>query len=260
MKNNIIAKWIAAVLFVATLVINYLVSALQLNGTTTGGVSDAYPNLFAPIGLTFAIWGVIYVALAAYTIRQFGKSKSKDGDKAIAKITPLYIASSLVNIAWIFAWQYKIIWLALLLIIALLVVLIFINLALDTEKLAGKDYWLIKFPFAIYFGWLTVATIANAVVWLVSIGWDGIGLDQQFWTLAIMVIGALIGVVTALRFRSAAYILVFAWAYFGIMLKHISPSGFNGQYPTIVFCSSLLIAVFVFTAIYVNGKLLKSSK
>jgi len=38
-------------------------------------VSDSYPNLFAPAGLTFAIWGVIYLALAGYVLYQFGLIK-----------------------------------------------------------------------------------------------------------------------------------------------------------------------------------------
>ncbi len=264
MKSNYtFSKWVAALLFVVTLIINYLVSAFRINGTTTGEVSNDFPNLFAPIALTFAIWGLIYLSLGLYTIRQFGVwagKKSKTTDKVITKITPLYIATSLVNTAWIFAWQYKVIWLSLLLIVALLILLIWINMVLDTEKLEGKDYWLIKFPFSIYFGWLTVATIANAVVWLVSIGWDGLAISEQFWTVAIMVIGALIGIITSLRFRSAAYILVFAWAYFGILLKHISPSYFNNTYPQIVICATLLIAVFVFTAALVNGKLLGTKR
>jgi len=31
---------------------------------STGDLSDLYPNLFTPAGLTFSIWGLIYLALA----------------------------------------------------------------------------------------------------------------------------------------------------------------------------------------------------
>lgn len=250
----------AAIAFVAMLAANFAVSAFRINGTTTGEVSDSYPNLFAPIGITFAIWGLIYVLLAVYTIHQFGvwgDAKSKTTGKLLTRITPLYIVTSVINTAWVFVWQYEIIWLSLLLIISLLVCLIIINILISNEKLSRSERWLIKFPFNVYFGWITVATIANAVIWLVSIGWDGLGLDQQFWTVAILTVGALIGVTTALRINSVSYILVFAWAYFGILLKHISQDNFNSAYPSVVLCCAIFFAIFVFTAIFIDGKLLK---
>ena len=54
--------------FLATVVINALASILPINGITTGELSDLYPNLFVPAGLTFAIWGLIYVLLGIFVI------------------------------------------------------------------------------------------------------------------------------------------------------------------------------------------------
>jgi len=58
--------------YLVMVLVNALANILPLNGVTTGEVSDSYPNLFAPAGLTFAIWGVIYLALAGYVLYQFG--------------------------------------------------------------------------------------------------------------------------------------------------------------------------------------------
>ena len=54
-------KYINVVLFAGMLVMNYLANALPINGKTTGELSDSFPNLFVPAGLTFSIWGVIYI-------------------------------------------------------------------------------------------------------------------------------------------------------------------------------------------------------
>lgn len=62
----------AAVSYVAMIAINALANTLPINGRTTGGVSDAYQNLFAPAGLTFAVWGVIYLLLGAHVLYQLG--------------------------------------------------------------------------------------------------------------------------------------------------------------------------------------------
>ena len=39
--------------FLGTVVVNGLSNALPLNGKTAGELSDQYPNLFVPAGLTF---------------------------------------------------------------------------------------------------------------------------------------------------------------------------------------------------------------
>ena len=56
--------------FLLVLVVNGLANALPLGGNTTGDISARYPNLFVPAGLTFSIWGVIYLALAAFILYQ----------------------------------------------------------------------------------------------------------------------------------------------------------------------------------------------
>ena len=54
--------------FLGTVIVNGLANALPLNNKTTGELSDQYPNLFVPAGLTFSIWGVIYTLLAIFVI------------------------------------------------------------------------------------------------------------------------------------------------------------------------------------------------
>jgi hypothetical protein len=53
------------------LAMNYLANALPLNYKTTGEISDSFPNLFFPAGITFSIRGIIYLLLLGYWIVQF---------------------------------------------------------------------------------------------------------------------------------------------------------------------------------------------
>ena len=75
--NNKIKSILAVITFLGMIVVNALANILPINNTTTGDVSNAYPNLFAPAALTFSIWGVIYALLAAYTIYKTGIFKKK---------------------------------------------------------------------------------------------------------------------------------------------------------------------------------------
>ncbi|MGO1368663.1 MAG: tryptophan-rich sensory protein, partial [Senegalia sp. (in: firmicutes)] len=97
-----------------------------------------------------------------------------------------------------------------------------------------KEKLFISLPFSIYFGWITVATIANITAFLVDIGWNRFGISEVFWTITIIIVGAIIAIVTILKNRDFAYGLVIIWAYAGILIKHLSESGFNSMYPSII--------------------------
>jgi hypothetical protein len=60
-----------AVVLAGVLVTNALANALPIAGRTTGEVSDMYPNLFTPAGITFSIWGVLYLGLLIFVVLQF---------------------------------------------------------------------------------------------------------------------------------------------------------------------------------------------
>ena len=58
--------------FVAVIVVNALANALPINGMNTGEISDLYPSLFTPSGITFSIWSVIYAGLIALVATRHG--------------------------------------------------------------------------------------------------------------------------------------------------------------------------------------------
>ena len=95
------------------------------------------------------------------------------------------------------------------------------------------------------FGWLTVATVANITVLLVSVGWDGFGLSNQMWAVVIILVAATIGTVTMIRNRDVAYGLVLLWAFTGIVIKHTSADGFAGRYPEVIATTLACVVVFV---------------
>jgi hypothetical protein len=230
-------KLTVAVTYLIMIVVNAMANILPINGIDTGVVSDSYPNLFAPAGLTFSIWGVIYLLLAGYTLYQYGLlqgDKSKVKTELLRKVGIVFSVSSVVNAAWIFSWHYRQIGLSVLLMLVLLLSLIYINETIKKEQLDQKEKLFIRLPFSVYFGWITVATIANITTLLVDIGWNGFGIPEAVWMVLIIVVGLAIGAVTMIRNRDIAYGLVIIWAYTGILIKHMSQSGFAGHYPSVI--------------------------
>ncbi len=237
---------IVFLVFVLMVVVNYLSNLLPLNGQTAGEVSDSYPNLFAPAGITFSIWGIIYVLLACYALYQlgvFGKLESNVDTSLFNSVAFWFVLSSVSNIAWIFSWHYHIIPLSLVLIIVILIALVQINKLTSQRQFSSKEKFFMKLPFSIYFGWITIATLANVIVLLVSVGWQGFGIAQSIWTILIILVGMLIGVINILRFGDIAYGLVIMWAYCGIIIKHVSATGFNNEYPFVIVAAAVSILI-----------------
>ncbi len=242
--KSLILKILTSIAFVAMVVVNFLANSLPINNRSTGEISNAYFNLFAPAGITFSIWGLIYLLLGAYIIYQFAERKKRK--ELINKINLLFLGTSLANISWIFAWHYDYIALSVFIMILLLFLLIKIADLIRLQKFSFKEKLFILTPFSIYFGWITVATIANITVFLVSINWNGFSIADYIWTSIILVTGALIGVWRMIRDKNAVYGLVFIWAYSGILIKHLSLTGFNGQYPSVIVTATLCQIFFVF--------------
>jgi hypothetical protein len=247
-------KALVGLTYVAMIAVNVLANALPINGRTTGAVSDAYPNLFAPAGVTFAIWGLIYLLLGAHVLYQFGLFHVSDDKGGVGesrrvslleRVGVLFSLSSIANVAWILSWHYDLILVSTLLLATMLVLLILITRTILAADLTPRDRIFIRLPFSVYFGWITVATIANITVWLVSIGWGGGGIAESTWAVVIIAVGAVIGTAVTLRDRDIAYGLVLVWAYLGIWIKHTSGSGFDGAYPAVSAAALVGIAAFV---------------
>lgn len=250
-------KIAAAMAFVGVVVVNALASLLPINGQTTGAISDSYPNLFVPAGVTFTIWSVIYTLLAIYVVYQFSSVRSRQSkvsENTLTEVNKYFIASSVINVMWILTWHYEILWLSVVLMLGLLASLIKVNLLLRDEKTSIKDRWFIPAPFSIYFGWITVATVANITTWLVSAEWDGFGLRPAVWMVAVLMVAAIIGITTMYRQRDWLYGSVIIWAFAGILLKHLSTDGWDGRYPSVIITLTILLAVLIIVVLYVAEK------
>lgn len=244
---------ITFITFIIMVVMNGLANALPINGQNTGEISDKYENLFAPAGYTFTIWGLIYALLFMYTIYQLRSHKNKNNqqnEELLDTIGVVFSISSILNTLWILAWHYDLIGLSLALIVVILLSLIVINAEIKNRHLSFKEKLFVKIPFSIYFGWITVATIANTVTALVSVGWNGGGIPESTWTVIVLAVGFLIATAAIIRNRDIVYGAAIIWAYIGILNKHISQTGFAGAYPDVIAVVSVLIGFLFIVEIY----------
>ncbi len=215
------------VFFIAMVTVNGLANIVRIGGRLTSEVSDSFPNLFVPAGITFAIWGAIYLLLLGFVVFQT-RALFRAGERFASRVRAIgwfFIISCALNGAWIFAWHYLLTGLSLLIMALLLAALIVIYVRLNAgrDKFTPLEYLFFRLPFSVYLGWISVAAIANVTAVLVALGWNRFGASEAFW--AVLMIGVALALNLAVLFlrRDAAYSLVFAWAFLGIYLKRAAP-------------------------------------
>jgi hypothetical protein len=86
----------------ATIGFNALAATGYINDITAAEISDRYPTVVTPAGYAFSIWTLIYVGLLAFSVYQaIPKHLERFG-----RVRTLYIASCVLNCAWIYFWHH----------------------------------------------------------------------------------------------------------------------------------------------------------
>ena len=188
MKRDTLRQVIAVIAVVATIVVNALANILPFNGQETGAISDRFAIYFVPAGYVFSIWGLIYLGLIAYAI--FQALPAQRENPRLRSIGGLFLLSSVANIAWIFLWHYEVFAATLPVMLVLLGSLIAIYLRLGTglTQVSRAETWMVRVPFSVYLGWITVATVANATQLLYFLGWNGGALGPEVWTVIMLAV------------------------------------------------------------------------
>ena len=219
-----ILLWVA---WVAMVGFNGYAEVYHFNGTTVGGLARKVDLWIMPAGYVFAIWGVIYIALAIWLFRfcLAGPSRKRLGFLPFTLSGLLFVATCCLNIAWLALWHMERNFWALV-IILILTVLAWMLYALvrrdateaGTPTAAKALDWI---PLSIYASWLSVATLVNAGYMVVA-GHRVGNAVQGFAT--IFVVGALLTVAYLMNRHGKDWVfgLVVIWACLGIGIRIFS--------------------------------------
>lgn len=255
--------WINGLFLILTLAVNALGATGFINSQTQKEISDRYVTLITPSPSTFSVWSVIYTLLLVSAIVMIVKKKDGYYRAAVDAVTVPFLASCVLNIAWIVFFSYDQLLLSVLFILGFVIALAVICRRL--LKIQDKKRWLLPVTFGIYTGWLMIASVVNIAAALVKIKWDGFGLAADLWALIILCAAILIVGLVALITRNAALPLPVAWAYFGIYQFLKTSDVFAGKYPdlqTAALAGMAILAVWAvvlfavnhFSFLPVNGK------
>jgi len=234
--------------YIFMIVFNALAIIIPLGGMTTKELSDKYDSLFTPIAFTFSIWSVIYTLLLVFVIVgviNLIRGKRKKNSLIDQRIGWLFWITCLFNGGWMIAWQYQYVGLSVIIMLGFLITLIrlYTEIRRNTNHLNTADKYISLPAFSIYLGWISVATIANISAWLISIQWSAWGISPVTWTIIMIVIATLLGLIMLAKNRDVFFTLVILWALYGIMSKRISvdPVEFASIITTTQICMAFLV-------------------
>ena len=248
-NNSNFLRYANIIFFGLTVVVNSLAGGTTLiGGQVTAAVSDANPTLITPAGYVFSIWGVIYMLLGVFVVYQ--ALPSQQGKEYQSKIGWLFVLSSLINIGWLFLWQFEYLSLSVVLMFLLLATLIsiYVRLRIGKSAVSLRERLAVQLPFSVYLGWITIASIANVAATLVSIGWDGFGISPETWAILVVAVALIITMLMLFTRKDVAYSLVIIWALVGIGIKQ---SG-NQTIVMLAEISAAIVAVALISTILVT--------
>jgi hypothetical protein len=235
MKTKLTLLNIVAYLFL--LVVNILAIQIPFFGRTPGDVSDLYPHMLTPPDFTFRIWSVIYLLLGVFIFYSY-KLDNGTAPQEVKAIGWLFSISSVINVAWLLAWQSLHFGWATLFILLYWIILIVINVRLTN---LADARWYFKIPFSTYLAWICVASLANHNVYLIVNEFSFFGLSEAVWTVTLIAIGICGTILVLLLNGDIWFTLVLNWAFFGIYIKNNDVSAS----PNIVANMSLFAMIFL---------------
>ncbi len=222
---------LTVVAVVMAIAINGFSNAYPPAGKNTGEVSNTILGgvLITPEGYAFAIWGLIYIGLIAYSIYQV--LPAQRDHPTFAKVSWAVIGASVLQMIWLYAFLTYKFWLSVVFMFGILACLAFAYVQTRSVRPTRKVRWLLQAPISVYFGWITVASVVNVAgaIYALAIPSDRVetfsgviaassgGLAA---TIVMMGISAALAALVGLKYNDAAYPAVVVWALSAIAIRH----------------------------------------
>lgn len=178
-------------------------------------------------GYAFSIWGLIYLGLLVYAVRQ---ALPQTGESLLIHRLGWPSVAALLGIGWwivaaAFDWEAATVALIFGSLFVLLVPLIANAGAIRALGRSERDRWTVVWPLALLAGWLTVAAPVNLLT--VVTGNEALPtlLSPTGWAMLAVVAVALVALVVTLKIRTLAYALPIAWGLLGVFVAEQARNG-----------------------------------
>lgn len=206
---------------------------------TTGSWEDTFiepslPKLLTPAPITFAIWGPIFILMAAfyvYQARDLLPGREKVEMPYVTQVSVLFFLSSVLTSLWYVAWARRMIWVSIAAMMLYLITLMaaYFRLGINTVHRSRRERLVVTAGWSMYTGWVTVAALVNTTTGLVYFGLDNLPFTELHWTLGASIVAVVVYLVFPFKREDYVFAGVGAWAFIGLSITHFDPSPPSNQ-------------------------------
>ncbi|MGI0493334.1 tryptophan-rich sensory protein [Alkalinema pantanalense CENA528] len=177
--------------------------------------------LFIPASYAFAIWGLIYCGLIAFSFYQL---KLPQRYEFVFQARPWLILACILQSLWVYTFIQQLLLASTLIMVGLLLTIMqcYRLVGVGRKPLSNRDRWFLHYPFSIYLAWISVATIVNISVLLHETGWNGWGIAAPLWTSIMMGIAALHAWAVYQQRHDRLYVMVVVWALIALVVRYLA--------------------------------------
>lgn len=192
-------------------------------GMDNASISQKYQTIVTPHGISFSIWGVIFISQAICIASTVISDRFRTHPLMVEGVSSWYIAVCLTQTAWSPAFAHEQIPLSVRImgfLLCALVAIVFRQYNVVTEiiddgkEVSSSEYWLLQFPFEIHCSWITAALVLNMNILVVASGASAEA--QAFMAAASLAVLATASFICLIILKRPKFVLpsVAAWATF----------------------------------------------
>ena len=209
-------RWIVLASAVFAVVVAYGQMATGWGQTPEEFSADSDATLKVA-GYAFAIWGLIYLGLLVYAVRQ---ALPQTGESLLIHRLGWPSAAALLGIGWWIVasaidWEWATVALIFGSLFVLLVPLLLNAGSIRALPRTDRDRWMVVWPLALLAGWLTVASPVNLLTILTGNGDLPASPSPTAWAMLAVAVVALTALVVTASLRMLAFALPVAWGLLG---------------------------------------------
>lgn len=186
-------------------------------GPDTGTISESYPTLLTAAGYAFAIWVPIFLLDIVFAIWQCSNRRH---DSAMLRVRIASLIAFVLTSIWMVIFSQQQFWLALAVIWASLVCLVYAAYWLSRQRPAPDALsfcaWL---PLSLHAGWVSLAAFLNTAQ--VIVAFRLLPLDDILpWSIGLLVLAALLLLIANARMGgNVVYALGAVWGLAAVYLR-----------------------------------------
>ncbi|RYG51362.1 MAG: hypothetical protein EOO01_08675 [Chitinophagaceae bacterium] len=122
---------------------------------------------------------------------------------------------------------------------------IILNNRIGLSDASARKKFFLWWPFSLYAGWISVATIANIAAFLTKTEWTGFGISETVWTVIMTAVAAVLNLILISRRDINAFAIAGTWGLIAVAIAN------RGDHRS-VFLAAIISSILIFIAVVIN--------